>query len=284
MIVLKKVSKAYGRTQVLANVSFQIQPHEFVCITGPSGAGKSTLMHLLIGAEDVTSGTVEVDGVDLRSVPPGPMQIYRRRVGVVFQDYKLLQHRTVAENVAFPLEVAGISDEVIAKRVPEVLKQMGLTRRADALPRELSGGEKARTAMARAIVHKPMIILADEPTGNVDPTQAAAILSLLRDINKEGTTVILATHDAAMVNALQTRVLRLENGMVIRDSVGGYDHKKKTKEHADLPPASHEIFPEKVSAATASTEPKVNTHKRGPKGESDGGGKKKIKITSIGRD
>jgi cell division transport system ATP-binding protein len=280
MIVLKNVSKAYGKMKVLSDVSFQVQPREFVCVTGPSGAGKSTLIHLLIGAEEASSGIVEVDGVDLRTVPPGAMQLYRRRVGVVFQDYKLLQHRTVYENVAFPLEVAGVTDAAINKRVPEVLKQMGLAHRADALPRELSGGEKARTAIARAVVHTPMIILADEPTGNVDPSQAAAIFKLLKDINASGATVILATHDAAMVNQLQTRVLKLENGKIIRDSVGGYVEKQKA---AAKEAASHEVF-EKAAPETKKDDIVDDSHKRGPKHKGEEGGNKKIRITPIGRE
>ncbi len=230
MIVLKNVSKNYGDGRVLENVSLEIGPGEFVCVTGQSGAGKTTLLSLLMGAEDVTNGSVMVDGVDLRTVPAGALQIFRRRVGIVFQDYKLLQNRTVAENIAFPLEVCGASDLTIDMRVTELLKTMELVERMNALPRELSGGEKARTAIARAIAHKPLILLADEPTQNLDPDQARDVLQIFRDINKSGTTVIFATHDAALVDALNTRVIELKNGKIIRDSVGGYrDRETKPK-------------------------------------------------------
>ncbi len=222
MIILKGVSKDYGEGKVLDTISLRIDPGEFVCITGPSGAGKTTLLSLFVGAEDATSGTITVDDVDLRTVPAGGLQIFRRRVGVVFQDYKLLANRTVAENVSFPLEVCGATDEEIEKRVPELLRRLELTGRAHALPRELSGGEKARTAIARAIAHKPIILLADEPTQNLDPEQAKDVLQTFRDINAAGTTVIIATHDKALVDLLHTRVIELQKGRIARDSVGGY--------------------------------------------------------------
>jgi cell division transport system ATP-binding protein len=263
MIALKRVTKTYGRTKVLHDVSFRIDPHEFVCVTGPSGAGKTTLLLLLIGAEHVTSGSIEVDGVDLRAVPPPVLQLYRRRIGMVFQDGKLLGNRTVAENIAFPLEVCGAPDAVIRKRVPELLKLVGLTGHTNAFPRELSAGEKARTAIARAIAHKPMILLADEPTGNIDPKQSREILELFREINREGTTVVLATHDTTLVDVLQTRVIRLEAGKVTRDSRGGYEHPKA---HAHMPQSKeekHDIFDE------------------GGGHEADTAVKRKIRVTAI---
>lgn len=224
MLELKNVSKAYGSTIVLRDVSFQVRPGEFVCLTGPSGAGKSTLLNLIVGGEDASQGSIEVDGVDLKKVPRGALQLYRRKVGVVFQDYKLLPNRTVEENVAFPLEACGAPDAEINVRVPELLKQVGMNQRTKSLPHQLSGGEKTRVAIARAIVHKPIIVLADEPTGNVDPAQAMSIIQLFKDIHATGTTIILATHDSALVDALQTRVIRIEDGTIVRDSVGGYFH------------------------------------------------------------
>ncbi|MDD5623841.1 MAG: ATP-binding cassette domain-containing protein [Candidatus Peribacteraceae bacterium] len=262
MIVLKNVTKIFGRTHVLRDVSLRIEPKEFVCIVGPSGAGKSTLIHLLIGAEDVTSGEVEVDGVNLRAIPAPVMQLYRRRIGVVFQDYKLLPNRTVAENIAFPLEVSGMSDADIAARVGEVLAQMGLSERASAFPSALSGGEKARTAIARAIVHRPLIVLADEPTGNLDPGQSLQILQLFQQLHASGQTVLLATHDSAMVDTLQTRVVRLENGMIARDSAGGYH----AAPLSDAEP-KHEIL--------AGAEEELEKSAR------RAAGKRKIRITSI---
>jgi cell division transport system ATP-binding protein len=264
MLVLKNVSMVFRKRVVLENVSCRIDPKEFVCVTGPSGAGKTTLMSLLIGALRPTSGTIEVDGVDLKKVPTIALQLFRRRVGVVFQDYKLLPNRTVRENILFPLEVCGAPPLWSEKRVDEVLKQMTLIDRADAFPSELSGGERARVSIARAIVHKPLIILADEPTGNLDPVQALTILQLLKDIHAAGTTVILTTHDFALVDTLQTRVIRLEHGKVIRDSVGGYEKAKRTQPKHVPVPAKHEFFAEEST-----------------KEEGSSGGKK-IHITSIG--
>lgn len=226
MITLQNVRKKFGDAEVLRGVSFEVRPNEFVCITGPSGAGKTTLMHLLIGAETTTSGSVHVDDVDLRQVPPRALQLYRRRVGFVFQDYKLLWDRTVAENIAFPLEICGAKDSVIEKRVTEILEQMQLMQHANVLCHALSGGEKARTAIGRAIVHKPMIVLADEPTGNLDPEESMKVLKLFKDIHQRGATVILATHDTMIVDALRTRVIHLKNGVVMRDSVGKYDDRE----------------------------------------------------------
>lgn len=227
MIVFTSLTKKFGDRLVLDQLSFRIDPGEFVCVTGPSGAGKSTVIHLLIRAEVPTEGSVEVDGVDLAQLPPSVLQLYRRRTGVVFQDYKLLSDRTVYENVAFAMEVCGDDDADIAKRVLEILRQMGLDQRMDAFPRELSGGEKARVALARALVHHPMIVIADEPTGNIDPKQSMIILKLLQEVHAQGTTVILASHDQQIIDALQTRVIRLENGKIIRDSVGGYESGSK---------------------------------------------------------
>lgn len=255
MLVLKNISKTYGRNKVLDSISFRVDPKEFVCITGPSGAGKSTLLHLMIGAELATKGSITVDGVDLRILPPTILQLFRRRIGVVFQDYKLLWNRTVAENVAFPLEVAGASDSAIEQRVKEVLKEMELGRRAHTMANALSGGEKARTAIARAIVHKPIMLFADEPTGNLDPEQTDMVLDLFKQIHKQGTTVILATHEVDIVDALQTRVIRLEEGRMIRDSIGGYKKGKAATKKADTRQGKHKIFAqedkEKIEKSTA---------------------------------
>jgi len=235
MITLKNVKKKFGDVEVLKGISFEVHPNEFLCITGPSGAGKTTLMHMLIGSETATSGSVNVDDVDLKHVPANALQLYRRRVGFVFQDYKLLWNRTVAENIAFPLEICGASDDVIKKRVTEILEQMQLVERADVLCHALSGGEKARASIGRALAHKPMIILADEPTGNLDPDESMKILKLFQEIHQKGATVILATHDTMIVDALRTRVIQIKNGVVSRDSVGKYDDKEKSppKEKSD---------------------------------------------------
>ncbi len=239
MISFSGVSKEYGGREVLSDLSFQINPGEFVCVTGPSGAGKSTIIHLLIRADIPTTGVIEIDGANLTKLPPTILQLYRRRTGVVFQDYKLLPDRTVEENVAFVLEVCGEPDDIVDERTAEILERLQLSDRADAFPSELSGGEKTRTALARALVHKPSILIADEPTGNIDPDQSIHILNFLRQVNAEGTTVILATHDRVIVDALNVRVLRLENGKLVRDSVGGYvsdvTMEKKEKQKEEVP-------------------------------------------------
>lgn len=222
MISFTGVSKTYGTREVLSDITFQINPGEFVCLTGPSGAGKSTIIHLLIRADFPTKGVIDIDGANLAKLHHSILQLYRRRTGVVFQDYKLLADRTVEENVAFALEVCGESEDIVDERTAEILQKLTLSHLADAFPHELSGGEKTRTALARALVHKPNILIADEPTGNIDPDQSIHILNALRQVNAEGTTVILATHDKLIVDALGVRVLRLENGKIVRDSVGGY--------------------------------------------------------------
>ena len=259
MLELIGVSKSYGKSHVLTDISFRVDPGEFVCITGPSGAGKTTLLHLMTGAETISKGSIEIDGVDLRVVPPGALQLFRQRLGIVFQDYKLLLNRTVAENIAFPLEVCGVPDREIAESVELVLELVDLKKRAHAMPASLSGGEKARAAIGRAIVHDPMIILADEPTGNVDPEQSRLIMKLFKEINASGTTIVLATHDAGLVDALHTRVIELREGAVSRDSVGGYGKKRKHG-HADH-------------------EEKYNILAEEPHGK---GTKRKVKVTSVG--
>lgn len=223
MISFQNVTKDFDGRIVLDNVTCDIQPGEFVCLTGPSGAGKSTLIQLLIRAHVPTSGTILVDSADISLLPPPLLQMYRQRVGVLFQDYKLLPDRTVYENIAYPMEVCGEPDETIAERVQFLIERLRLTERRDAFPRELSGGEMTRVSLARAMVNQPSILLADEPTGNIDPEQSREILEILREINADGTTVILATHDKLVVDALGVRVIRLEVGRIVRDSVGDYE-------------------------------------------------------------
>ncbi|MBI1812817.1 ATP-binding cassette domain-containing protein [Candidatus Peregrinibacteria bacterium] len=276
MIVLTNVTKAFGKKTALSNVSLRVNPGEFVCIAGPSGAGKTTLLSLVIAAQEATSGSVEIDGVNVRRIPSPPLQLYRRRVGMVFQDGKLLADRTVRENIAFPLEVCGVADAVIKKRVDDVMKKLEILGNADAFPHELSAGENMRTAIARAIVHRPLIILADEPTGNLDPVQAAAILELLRAIHREGTTVILATHDASITERFPMRVIRLEEGKAMPDGTAA--PAKKTIPKPATSPLKHEFFAENRASMRESPLP-----------GSDLGGtfdtvqrRRKIKITSIG--
>ncbi len=277
MIELKNVSKSYGKMAVLTDISFTINPGEFVCITGASGAGKSTLLHLITGAEEVTKGSIEVDGVNLNDVPPSALQIFRRRLGIVFQDYKLLKNRTVAENIAFPLQVCGIADTEIEKRTTAVLTLVDVLKAKDRLVTAISGGEKARTAIGRAVVHDPMIILADEPTGSIDPSQAAKILNLFRQIHSSGTTVILATHDTALVDTLQTRVIELQDGKVVRDSIGGYK--------GELPPsAKHDILDIKEKKESEESKEAGESGESGDKkkkDDDDDDKKRKVKVTSV---
>jgi cell division transport system ATP-binding protein len=271
VITIDNLTKRFGARAVLDGVSFAVRPNEFACITGPSGAGKTTLMHILIGAEAFDQGSVSIDGVELRKIPAHALQLYRRRLGIVFQDYKLLWNRTVAENIAFPLEICGASDSAITARVQEVLTQMQLEPQANVLCHALSGGEKARTAIARAIAHKPMVILADEPTGNLDPEESMRILHLLKDIHAAGSTIILATHDTHLVDALRTRVIRLDAGKITRDSVGTYHAEKKedAPAHAAAHHAKHATHAHKHA-------PAKHPHEKH-------GGKSSVKIISTSR-
>jgi cell division transport system ATP-binding protein len=223
MIVFEDVTKKYGNTVVLDKVDLKIEPGEFVSVIGPSGAGKSTLVYALIGAEKINRGKISVDGYVVNKMKDKELQYFRRRVGVVFQDYKLLQQKNVYENVAFAMEVCGFERADIKKRVPEVLETVGLGKKGKQFPHQLSGGERQRTAIARALVHDPGLIVADEPTGNLDPKTAREIVDLLLQINKEGTTVILTTHNTSLVDHINRRVVTLEDGKVKSDRKGGYE-------------------------------------------------------------
>jgi cell division transport system ATP-binding protein len=189
-------------------------------IVGASGAGKTTLIHALIGAEKVDGGKISIDDFVLSKASPSKIQNYRRKIGIVFQDYKLLPQKTVFENVAFALEVAGYSEIAITKRTIDVLKLTGLEEQRNNFPRELSGGEKQRTAIARALVHAPELLFADEPTGNLDPENALALAKLLLKINQSGTTVILATHNKEIISTIKKRVITLDKGRLVSDKEG----------------------------------------------------------------
>lgn len=224
MIEFVKVTKKYGKTKVLDKIDLKIKPGEFVTFIGPSGAGKSTLVYSLIGAEPIADGTIRVDGVAVNTLEGKDMQYYRRRIGVVFQDYKLLKQKNVAENVAFALEVCGYERGEIKQRVSEVLSIVGLGRKQKQFPHQLSGGEKQRVAIARALVHRPNLIVADEPTGNLDPDTAKDIVQLLMDINEDGTTVILTTHNRELVDFVKRRVIKLDEGKLVSDrKMAGYN-------------------------------------------------------------
>lgn len=225
VVRLHEVTKTYpnGRT-ALRDVELAIPEGDFVFLVGPSGAGKSTLIKLLIGDELPTHGTVVVDGIDVARLPRRELPKLRRRIGIVFQDYKLLPRKTVRENVAFALEVTGTPSRRIRPAVDRVLALVGLTSQADQLPSQLSGGEQQRTAIARALVHNPRLIIADEPTGNLDPLIAWEIIQLLLRINELGVTVLMATHNAEVVTALRRRVVGLEEGRIVRDEARGTYH------------------------------------------------------------
>lgn len=216
MIIVDKVSKSYGRKKALDDVSFVVEGGEFVSIVGPSAAGKTTLMHAMIGAEPV-KGNIKIDKYDVTKLKPSKIQEYRRKVGIVFQDYRLLPRKTVFENVAFALEVAGYPKKFVSKRTTEVLKIVGLEDQRNNFPRQLSGGEQQRTAIARALVHAPELLIADEPAGNLDPENVAALAKLFLKINKHGTTTIIATHNRDIVDAVKKRVITLKKGKLISD-------------------------------------------------------------------
>ncbi|OLE76489.1 MAG: cell division ATP-binding protein FtsE [Chloroflexi bacterium] len=222
MIALDDVSKRYPNgTQALRDVDLSIDSGDFVFLVGSSGAGKSTLIRLLIREEVPSSGKVWVDGQDVVRMRRSHVPRLRRKVGVVFQDFKLLPTRTVAENVAFALLVTGHSGDEVREETDRVLSLVGLAQRRDHFPDQLSGGEQQRTAMARALVNRPRILIADEPTGNLDPVTSWEIIKLLVRVNELGTTLVMATHNAEIVNALRRRVVHLDHGAVVRDEREG---------------------------------------------------------------
>jgi cell division transport system ATP-binding protein len=226
VLVLNDVTKTYpnGR-DALKDVDLVVPEGDFVFLVGASGAGKSTLMKLLIRDELATQGTVLLDGDDLARLPRRKVPHVRRKIGIVFQDFKLLPTKTVRENIAFALEVTGTPRRRIKPAVERALSLVGLTRQAEQYPKQLSGGEQQRTAIARALVHDPRIVIADEPTGNLDPLISWEILQLLLRINELGVTVLMATHDSDLVTALRKRVVALEEGRVIRDELAGGYHR-----------------------------------------------------------
>lgn len=227
MIFFNNVTKVYPayltkkEKAVLDEVSFKIEKGEFVCVVGRSGSGKTTLFRILLGEEKPTSGSVFFDGKDVNKISSREKCNLRRRIGTIFQDYKLLPTKTIYENIAYALEVTGTSDEDIEKYVPEALDTVGLLEQALHFPHQISGGEKQRTAIARALIHNPDVILADEPTGDLDPYNTRDVLDLLLTLNESGTTVILATHDKEVVNSLGKRVITIKDGKVVSDSKKG---------------------------------------------------------------
>jgi cell division transport system ATP-binding protein len=222
MIKLENVTKAYkGDVVALRDASADIQKGEFVFLVGPSGSGKSTMLRLLNKEESPEEGRIFVAGKDIGELSTWKVPYLRRNIGCVFQDFKLLTNKTVAENVAFALEVIGRPKHVIKSQVPAILELVGLAKKVGNYPHELSGGEQQRVAIARAFVNRPLILLADEPTGNLDPATSVGIMRLLDRINRTGTTVVMATHDRSIVDTMRRRVIELDRGLIVRDQARG---------------------------------------------------------------
>ncbi len=222
MILLDRVTKVYNKTNVaLDRVSLHVEPKEFVVIVGASGAGKSTFLKLLTREERPNSGKIVVGGIDYEHLKDSKIPLIRRKIGVVFQDFKLLPNKTVFENVAFALEIVGASNNEIKHTVPRVLSIVGLKDKEKQYPWQLSGGERQRVAIARAIARQPKILIADEPTGNLDPKHAWDVIKVLEKINRYGTTVLLTTHNQDIVNKLKRRVITIDNGKLVSDKAQG---------------------------------------------------------------
>lgn len=223
MILLDRVTKSYPKRSdaALQRITLHVEAREFVIVVGPSGAGKSTILKLLTREEKPTSGKIIVGGIDYEHLKDKNIPQLRRKIGVVFQDFKLLPNKTVFENVAFALEIVGVGNREIKHTVPKVLQIVGLKGKEKQYPRELSGGERQRVAIARAIVRQPKILIADEPTGNLDPKHAWDVIKVLEKINKFGTTVLLTTHNQDIVNRLKRRVVIIKDGRVVSDKADG---------------------------------------------------------------
>lgn len=223
MIYFENVSKLYsdGRSAALQEVTFQVAPKEFVSIVGHSGAGKTTLLKMIIAEDRPSHGQVFFESLDIHRIPRSKLPDYRRKIGTVFQDFKLLYNKTAYENIAFAMEANGRTDEDIAENVPQALSLVDLDDKAWNFPGELSGGEKQRVAIARAIVNQPDIIVADEPTGNLDPIATYEVVQILRKINDLGTTVIMTTHNKGVIDELDKRVITMDEGRIVRDDVSG---------------------------------------------------------------
>jgi cell division transport system ATP-binding protein len=222
MLRFENVSKVYkGNVAALRDLSIDVQKGEFVFLVGPSGSGKSTFLRLLLREEVATDGRIIVAGRDISRLPHWKIPQLRRNIGTIFQDFKLLPTRTVYENVAFAMEVIGRPRHVIRTQVPQVLDLVGLAKKAGRFPNELSGGEQQRVSIARAFVNRPLILLADEPTGNLDPATTVGIMRILDRINRTGTTVVMATHDQRIVDAMRRRVMELDHGSLVRDQAKG---------------------------------------------------------------
>ncbi len=255
MIRLQNVTKVYdGSVVAVKDVGLDISKGEFVFLVGPSGSGKSTLLRLIMREERPSAGDIWIAGKHASKLPNWKVPHLRRSIGTVFQDFKLLPNKTVFENVAFALEVTGRARHVLDTQVPQVLKLVGLSAKSDRYPRQLSGGEQQRVSIARAFVNRPLIVLADEPTGNLDPGTSVGIMRILDRINRTGTTVVMATHDHAIVDAMRRRVVQLERGRMVRDQSRGVY--QRTDEQPAVPPdaAAPPAPPEAVGDSPAGSE------------------------------
>ncbi len=221
MIYFNNVTKKYRGNVCLEDINFSVSQGEFVSIVGHSGAGKTTLTKLILAEEKPTSGTISFESNDINKFSKKELTSFRRKIGMIFQDFRLLSNKTVYENISFAMESMDKDDDMIKKDVPRVLELVGLSTRADFFPNQLSGGEKQRLAIARAIIAQPDLIIADEPTGNLDPTNTKEVVNLLKKINELGTTVILTTHNKTVIDQVKKRVITLEDGRVIRDDKEG---------------------------------------------------------------
>jgi len=229
MISFEKVTKNFGSITALSDISFEIEKGEFVFLTGASGAGKTTLLRLFLGEFLPSSGEIQVNGEKLSHIPEKKLFKWRRKLGVVFQDYKLFSDKTVYENVALPLHIRKTSSKDCDLKVKKVLEMVGLSERAGLFPSQLAGGELQRTSLARAVITGPDILLADEPTGNLDPKTAKEMMALFKEINKQGTTILMATHNCDIVDSFNGRVIELQKGKIIRDEKEAKYHKKEEK-------------------------------------------------------
>ena len=223
MIYFDNVSKIYnsGQSVALRDITFQVAPSEFVSVVGHSGAGKTTILKMIIAEDTPTQGSVFFQSLNIHQIPSGSLPQYLRKIGTVFQDFKLLAHKTAYENIAFAMEANGRTDEEIAENVPQALSLVDLDEKSWHFPHELSGGEKQRVAIARAIVNQPDIIIADEPTGNLDPIATYEVVQILKKINDLGTTVIMTTHNKGVIDALGRRVITMDEGRIVRDDQEG---------------------------------------------------------------
>ncbi len=268
MLALKSVVKNYGKRTILSGATLLMQPKDNVCIVGPSGSGKSTMLRLLVRAEDPTTGTVEVDGVNLASVPPPILQLYRRRLGIIFQEPVLLMHATIRENIALPLELLGAPPALIERNTNDLLKRLSLADKADLLPGELSLGERMLTGIARALITSPMIIVADEPFVHLDAGSMVTVSQMLLAMHKKGTTLITLSRNSETADILKARTVELHDGAITQS--------KKTIK-SESPHRILEETEEKVSLILATDETSVVEEPKEPRS-----GGKKIRITSIG--